>query len=189
MTKGRIEAFSDGVIAIIITIMVLELRAPEDHTIDGLIEVLPVFLTYILSFINVGIYWTNHHHMFHAVQKVSGRVLWANLHLMFWLSLVPFTTAFMDESLFLPMPVAFYSFNLAMCAVAYALLTLSLVAIHGAGSDFARAVRSGWKEKASLAAYLLAIPAAFVSVWISGALIVAVTLAWIVPDRRFRPAA
>ena len=185
MTKGRIEAFSDGVMAIIITIMVLELKVPEGHDLAALQHLLPVFLSYVLSFVNVGIYWNNHHHLFHAVKQVGGWVLWANLHLLFWLSLLPFATGFMEESGFEPFPVALYAADLMMCAVAYTLLVFALVAQHGAKSDFARALGSDRKGKLSLAAYVLSVPMAFVSVWVSLALILAVALTWIVPDRRF----
>jgi uncharacterized membrane protein len=189
MTKGRIEAFSDGVIAIIITIMVLELKVPhgEGHgvSLQTLMPLLPVFLSYVLSFANVGIYWNNHHHMFHAVKHVGGWVLWANLHLLFWLSLMPFATAFMGENHFAPVTVAVYAFDLAMCALAYTMLVRALLAEHGKGSEFARALGSDVKGKLSLAAYVASIPMAFVSVWISGALLITVALIWFVPDRRF----
>jgi uncharacterized membrane protein len=189
MTKGRIEAFSDGVIAIIITIMVLELKVPHEADLSALQHLLPVFMAYVLSFLNVGIYWNNHHHMFHSVKHVGGWVLWANLHLLFWLSLMPFATGFMEESGFEPMPVALYAFDLLMCAVSYTLLVQSLIAVHGKESEFARALGSDLKGKASLAAYIAAVPLAYVSVWLSLALILAVALIWVVPDRRFaRPA-
>ena len=189
MTKSRIEAFSDGVVAIIITIMVLELRLPEGHDLAALRELVPVFLAYVLSFTNIGIYWNNHHHTFQAVHHVGGWVLWANLHWLFWLSLMPFATGFMEESGFQPVPVAVYAFDLVLCALAYLLLLRALIAEHGADSDFAHALGSDLKGKLSLAAYVAAMPAAFVSVWISGVLIIGVALAWIVPDRRFsRPA-
>ncbi len=185
MTKGRLEAFSDGVLAIIITIMVLELKVPEEYDLAALRHLLPVFLAYVLSFINVGIYWNNHHHMFHAVKHVGGWVLWANLHLLFWLSLLPFATGFMEESGFQPVPVAIYGFDLLMCAIAYTLLVIALLAEHGRHSEFARALGSDSKGKISLVAYILSIPLAFVNVWVSLALILAVALIWIVPDRRF----
>jgi uncharacterized membrane protein len=189
ITKGRIEAFTDGVIAIFITIMVLELKVPHDPSAEALWHLLPVFLSYVLSFLNVGIYWNNHHHMFHAVKHVGGWVLWANLHLLFWLSLIPFTTGFMDESGFDAMPVALYAANLTLCAVAYTFLVTALKAVHGRDSAFARAFGSDLKGKLSLVAYVAAIPLAFVSAWISAALILAVALLWIVPDQRFsRPA-
>ncbi len=189
MTKGRIEAFTDGVIAIIITIMVLELKVPEHHDLASLRSLLPVFLSYVLSFLNVGIYWNNHHQLFHAVKHVGGWVLWANLHLLFWLSLMPFATGFMEESGFEPMPVALYAFDLLMCAIAYTILAISLVAQHGRGSDFARALGNDMKGNFSLLAYVLAVPAAFANVWIALALMLAVALIWIVPDRRFTPPA
>jgi uncharacterized membrane protein len=171
MTKNRIETFSDGVVAIIITIMVLEMKLPERNDIDALRELTPVFLAYVLSFANIGIYWNNHHHMFQAVKHVSGWVLWANLHWLFWLSLIPFVTGFMSESGFHAMPVALYAIDLTLCAVAYLLLMRAL------GSDL--------KGKLSLTAYVVAIPAAFAGVWISLTLFVVVAAAWIVPDRRF----
>jgi uncharacterized membrane protein len=189
MTKGRIEAFSDGVIAIIITIMVLELKVPHEASVEALTHLLPVFLAYVLSFVNVGIYWNNHHHMFHSVKHIGGWVLWANLHLLFWLSLLPFSTGFMEESGFEPMPVALYAFDLLMCGVSYTLLVWALIAEHGKDSEFARALGSDLKGKLSLVSYLIAIPMAYVNVWISLALILGVALTWIVPDRRFaRPA-
>ncbi|MCX7288370.1 MAG: TMEM175 family protein [Rhodobacterales bacterium] len=189
MTKGRIEAFSDGVIAIIITIMVLELKVPHEADLAALQHLLPVFLAYVLSFLNVGIYWNNHHHMFHSVKHVGGWVLWANLHLLFWLSLMPFATGFMEESGFLSMPVALYAFVLLMCAISYTLLTFALIAEHGRDSDFARALGSDAKGKASLAAYAAAVPLAYVNVWVSLALVLTVAVIWVVPDRRFaRPA-
>ena len=189
MNKGRIEAFSDGVIAIIITIMVLELRVPEQHDLAALRHLVPVFLAYVLSFLNVGIYWNNHHHLFQAVKKVGGWVLWANLHLLFWLSLMPFATGFMEESGFAPLPVAVYAFDLMMCAIAYTLLVFALVGQHGQDSDFARALGSDLKGKLSLGSYVFSVPFAFVNVWVSLALILAVALVWIVPDRRFARAA
>lgn len=185
MTKGRIEAFSDGVIAIIITIMVLELKVPEEANIEALSQLLPIFMAYVLSFLNVGIYWNNHHHMFHSVKHVGGWVLWANLHLLFWLSLLPFATGFMEESGFQSMPVAIYGFDLLMCGVGYTLLVRALIVEHGKDSDFAKALGSDLKGKLSLASYAVSIPMAYVSVWVSLALILGVALTWIVPDRRF----
>jgi uncharacterized membrane protein len=185
MTTGRLEAFSDGVFAIIITIMVLEIKRPEGDTIIALQSLLPVLFSYVISFIFVGIYWNNHHHLFHSVSRVGGWVLWANLHLLFWLSLMPFATGFMEESGFMPMPVALYAADLMMCAVAYTLLVFALVAEHGKESAFARALGSDLKGKLSLLAYVIAVPMAFVSVWVSLALILGVALTWIVPDRRF----
>jgi uncharacterized membrane protein len=185
MGKGRIEAFSDGVIAIIITIMVLEFKVPEGEGLEVLRPLIPVFLAYVLSFINVGIYWNNHHHMFQAVKHVSGKVLWANLHLLFWLSLMPFATGFMAENHFAAIPVAVYAFDLFMCAVAYTILVIHLIGHHGHDSDFAKAIGSDRKGKISLLFYLIAMPAALVNSWISLALILAVAYIWFIPDRRF----
>jgi uncharacterized membrane protein len=184
MGKGRLEAFSDGVIAVIITIMVLELKAPHGSTLDELLPLLPTFLTYVLSFIYVGIYWVNHHHFFHAVHKVSGGLLWANLHLLFWLSLVPFTTAWIGESHFTTWPVAIYGVNLLASAVAYTILTMVAVRVHGPDSEIARAVGRDKKGKISLLFYIASIPIAFLSPTISCALFVMVALIWFVPDRR-----
>jgi uncharacterized membrane protein len=185
MTKGRIEAFSDGVIAIIITIMVLELKVPEGHDLTVLSPLLPVFLSYVLSFANVGLYWNNHHHMFHAVRHIGGWVLWANLHLLFWLSLMPFATAFMGENDFAPVTVAVYAFDLFMCAVAYTLLVIALLEQHGHDSEFAHALGKDTKGKISLLCYILAIPLAFVTPIVALGLIAVVAVIWIVPDRRF----
>ena len=185
MTKGRIEAFSDGVIAIIITIMVLELRAPSGHDWADFRPMVPIFLCYILSFINVGIYWNNHHHMFHAVKHVGGWVLWANLHLLFWLSLMPFVTGMVGESEFAGVTVFLYAADLLMCAVSYYLLVLALLAEHGKTSDFARALGSDRKEKISLLAYVLALPLSLYLPVVSLLLIAVVAAIWIVPDRRF----
>jgi uncharacterized membrane protein len=185
MGKGRIEAFSDGVIAIIITIMVLEIKVPHGHDLAALAPLLPVFLSYVLSFVYVGIYWNNHHHMFQAVKHVDGSVLWANLFLLFTLSLLPFSTGFMGENEFAQVPVALYAFNLFMCAVAYTILAVSLTNLHGKGSDFEKALGKGIKEKLSLAAYIVAIPLVFVSPIISAILLLIVALIWLVPDRRF----
>jgi uncharacterized membrane protein len=185
MGKGRIEAFSDGVIAIIITIMVLELKVPHGTELSDLAALWPVFLSYVLSFVNVGIYWNNHHHLFHAAKKVSGPVLWANLHLMFWLSLMPFATAWAGENHFAPMTIAVYALDLMMCAVAYTILQVMLTRANGgAESIMARALGGDVKGKVSLAAYVLAIPLAFVSTALAGALIVIVALIWFIPDRR-----
>jgi uncharacterized membrane protein len=183
--KGRIEAFSDGVIAIIITIMVLEIKVPHGEDWAALQPLIPVFLAYVLSFVNVGIYWNNHHHMFQAVKHVEGKVLWANLHLLFWLSLMPFATGFMSENHFAPIPVAVYAFDLFMCAVAYTILVIVLIGHHGRDSDFAQALGTDRKGKISLACYLIAVPMAFINVWISIALMLFVAGMWFVPDRRF----
>lgn len=185
MPKGRLEAFSDGVIAIIITIMVLELKVPRGADLDAVTPLWPVFLSYVLSFVNVGIYWNNHHHMFHAVTHVTGRVLWSNLHLLFWLSLMPFATGFMGENQFAPLPAALYGLDLLMSAVAYFVLVRALVASHGRDSEFAARVGADWKGKVPLVAYSTAIGLAFVEPAISLAIYVAVAAIWFVPDRRF----
>jgi len=184
MGKGRLEAFSDGVLAVAITIMVLELKVPHDASIDALLAVWPVFLSYVLSFVYIGIYWNNHHHMLHATHHVSGGVLWANLHLLFWLSLIPFTTGWMGENHFAALPTALYGGVLLMAAIAYWLLQQCIVAVNGAQSTLAQAIGSDWKGKLSPVLYLAAIPLAFVSSWISNALFVLVALIWLVPDRR-----
>ena len=189
MTKGRIEAFSDGVLAIIITIMVLELKVPHGHDLEALRPLIPVFLSYVLSFLYVGIYWNNHHHTFHAVKQVGGWVLWANLHLLFWLSLLPFATGFMGENEMAAVPVAIYAVDLTMCAVAYTLLIRALVAEHGKESDFAKALGSDTKGKISLASYLASIGLAFVSPLGALVLMAVVAAIWVVPDRRFARAA
>ena len=181
MGKTRLEAFSDGVIAIIITIMVLELRVPHGA---ALVPLLPVFLSYVLSFVYVGIYWNNHHHLLHACGHVSGGVLWANLHLLFWLSLIPFTTGWMGENHFAPLPTALYGVVLLMSAIAYWLLQQCIVAANGMQSVLARSLGHDWKGKLSPLAYVTAIPMAFVNPWISCALYGAVALVWLVPDRR-----
>jgi uncharacterized membrane protein len=185
MHKGRIEAFSDGVLAIIITIMVLELKVPHGHDLAALQPLLPIFLCYALSFAIVGIYWNNHHHMFQAVKHVGGWVLWANLHLLFWLSLLPFATSFMGENQFAPMTVALYALNLLLCALSYTLLVRALLAEHGRSSDFAHALGSDTKSKVSLGCYALAVPVALWQPLLSLALIALVAAIWIVPDRRF----
>ncbi len=184
MSKGRLEAFSDGVIAIIITIMVLELRVPEGGDWQALVPLIPVFLSYVLSFVFVGIYWNNHHHLFQAVKQVNGAVLWANLHLLFWLSLVPFVTAWMGENEFAAWPVALYGIVLFAAGFAYYLLTNALVAHHGQDSELAQILSQNAKERASILLYALAIPLAFVSSWISGGLYVLVAIIWLIPDRR-----
>ena len=184
MTKGRLEAFSDGVIAIIITIMVLELRPPETGSLEGLRELRSDFLAYTLSFVYLGIYWNNHHHMLHASSHVTGGVLWANLHLLFWLSLVPFVTAWMGHHPGKAVPVAAYAAVQLMDAVAYTILERILVSTHGPDSRLARAVGHDTKGLVSLAAYVAAIPAAFVMPAVSYTLFVCVALLWLVPDRR-----
>jgi uncharacterized membrane protein len=186
MNKGRLEAFSDGVIAIIITIMVLELKVPHEADFSALQGKLPIFLSYVLSFIYIGIYWNNHHHMLHTVRKVNGRILWANLHLLFWLSLVPFATGWMGENHFAPSPMALYGIILIMCAIAYTILQSLIVKEHGAkDSVLAKAVGNGFKEKLSLVCYLIAIASAFfISQWIAGGLYIFVALIWLIPDKR-----
>ena len=184
MDKGRLEAFSDGVFAVIITIMVLEMKVPLGTSLDALAPMLPVFLVYVLSFVNVGIYWNNHHHMLHAVERVDGRSLWANLHLLFWLSLMPFTTGWMGENHFAALPTAVYGVVLLMAGAAYTLLQMALMAADTGRKTLSRAVGRDLKGKLSVLAYASAIPLAFVSQWISDVLYVAVALMWIVPDRR-----
>jgi uncharacterized membrane protein len=179
------EAFSDGVIAILITIMVLEMKVPHGTDFAALAGIWPVFLSYVLSFIYIGIYWNNHHHMMHAVRHIDGRVLWANLHLLFWLSLVPFVTGWMGENHFAPLTVAVYGAVLIGAGVAYGLLVMALRALHGPETTFARAVGAGLKEKISVATYAAAIGLAFVFHWAALALYVAVAILWLVPDRRF----
>ena len=188
MGKGRLEAFSDGVIAIIITIMVLELKVPHGETFDALAPLLPVFLSYVLSFVYVGIYWNNHHHMLHASTKVTGAILWANLHLLFWLSMLPFATGWMGENHFAPLPSALYGGVLLMAAIAYWILQQLIIASQGPGSLLQRAVGGDWKGKLSPVAYAIAIVAATWSQWVSLAIYVLVALAWLVPDRRIERA-
>jgi len=185
MTTSRLEAFSDGVIAIIITIMVLELRTPHGADLESLRPLLPQLLSYVLSFVYVGIYWNNHHHMFHAVHHVNGAILWANLHLLFWLSLVPFVTGWMDETHFAPLQVAAYGAVLLAAACSYSILTTVLVAGHGKDSLIARALGKDFKGKVSLAIYVVAIALAFWERWVSCALYALVAAIWLVPDRRF----
>ena len=185
MHKGRLEAFSDGVIAVIITIMVLEMKVPHGADPGTLAPLVPVFLTYVLSFVHVAIYWNNHHHMFHAVHHVSGGTLWANLHLLFWLSLVPFVTGWMNENHYAPLTVAAYGFVLMWAALSYTILVRVLLRHHGPDSAFARALGSDRKGNLSLAAYIAAVPLAFVHIWISLAIYVAVAGTWLIPDQRF----
>jgi uncharacterized membrane protein len=184
MGKSRLEAFSDGVIAIIITIMVLELKAPHEASLDALRPLLPVFLSYALSFIYVGIYWTNHHHLLHAAHRVSGGILWANLHLLFWLSLIPFATAWMDENHYAPAPTALYGAVLLMAGIAYWILQHLIIVSQGSDSILKRAVGSDWKGKLSPLAYLAAILLARWSSWLPQALYVGAALVWLIPDRR-----
>ena len=184
MGKGRLEAFSDGVLAIIITIMVLELKVPHGDDFASLRPLIPVFLSYLLSFVYIGIYWNNHHHMLHATQGVSGGILWANLHLLFWLSLVPFATGWMGENHFAAAPTALYGVPLFMAAIAYLFLQRAILAHQGHDSILAAAVGNDRKGKLSLLLYLLAPPLAFVRPWIAGGIYVLVAMIWLVPDRR-----
>ena len=188
MGRNRLEAFSDGVLAIIITIMVLEMKVPHGSDLSALRPLIPVFLSYVLSFVYLGIYWNNHHHMLHATQSVSGPILWANLHLLFWLSLFPFATAWMGENHFAPAPTALYGVPLLMAAIAYWLLQRAIIAKQGRASLLAFAVGSDLKGKLSPTLYLVAIPLAFWHQWIAGAIYVFVALMWLVPDRRIERA-
>ncbi|HEX3144401.1 MAG TPA: TMEM175 family protein [Pyrinomonadaceae bacterium] len=184
MTSNRVEAFSDGVIAIIITIMVLEFRPPHVPELAALRPLLPVFVSYAMSFVFVGIYWSNHHHLFQAVERVNGGVLWANLHLLFWLSLVPFVTAWIGATHFAAWPVALYGLVLVMAAIAYTIMTRALLSIHAGDSVLATALGRDFKGKISIALNVAAVPLAFVKPWISCALYVIVAVIWLVPDRR-----
>jgi uncharacterized membrane protein len=184
MDKGRLEAFSDGVLAIIITIMVLELRTPEQGTFSALYPLLPKFGSYILSFIFVGIYWNNHHHLWQAVEKVQGTVLWANLHLLFWLFLFPFGTSWRGQSNFSTLPVAFYGMVLWLAAFAYYLMVRALMSYHHRDSLLIKAIGDGRKERISLVLYTTAIPLAFLRPWIAMLLYVVVAAIWLIPDRR-----
>jgi uncharacterized membrane protein len=185
MNKNRLEAFSDGVIAIIITIMVLEFKVPHGEQLSDLLPLWPVFLSYVLSFANVGIYWNNHHHLMHAVKKVNGAVLWANLNLLFWLSLMPFATAWVGENHFAAMPMVVYCLDLCMCALAYTVLQFQIIRLQGQDSVLHQAVGSDFKGKVSLVSYVLAIPLALVGYpWLSGVLVGVVACIWFIPDRR-----
>src|SRR5246127_3478032 len=184
MTKGRLEAFSDGVIAIIITIMVLEMKVPHGDGLGALQPLAPVFLSYVLSFLYVGIYWNNHHHLLHSTHRVNGSILWANLHLLFWLSLFPFTTGWLGENHLAAMPAAVYGFVLLMAAIAYYILERAIIAREGRDSLVARAVGGEWKGKLSLVLYLVAIVLAFVSPWVAAGLYVFAALLWLIPDPR-----
>lgn len=184
MNKGRLEAFSDGVIAILITILVLELKIPHGTDWEALRPLLPIFLTYVLSFIYLGIYWNNHHHMLQATERINGKILWANLHLLFWLSLIPFVTGWMGENHFATLPTAVYGVVLLLAAIAYTILQTLIVAQHGANSTLAQAVGNDKKGKLSMLLYLVAIPSAFIHQWIADGIYVFVALIWLVPDRR-----
>jgi uncharacterized membrane protein len=184
VTKGRLEAFSDGVIAILITIMVLELRTPHGDDLEALRPLLPVFLTYVLSFVFLGIYWNNHHHLLHLTERINGKILWANLHLLFWLSLVPFVTGWMGENHFAPLPTAGYGTVMLLAGIAYLILQKTIVAHQGSHSKLAAALAKDVKGPASAALYAIAIAMAFVRQWISHAIYVFIALMWLVPDRR-----
>jgi uncharacterized membrane protein len=188
MTTARLEAFTDAVIAIVITILVLELRAPHEPELAALSDVVPVFLTYVLSFVYLGIYWNNHHHMMVLTERVNGKILWANLHLLFWLSLVPFTTAWMGETDFAASPTAVYGVDLLLAAIAYFILQTAIIAEEGPDSRLRAALGRDLKGKISPLLYFAAIPLAFVSPWIALAVYVFVALMWLVPDRRIESA-
>ena len=188
MSKGRLEAFSDGVIAVIITIIVLEMKAPHGDEPAALLPLIPVFMSYVLSFLYVGIYWNNHHHLFHATQRIGGAVLWANLHLLFWLSLIPFVTAWMGENHFAAMPTALYGVILLFAAIAYTILQSVLVATEGQDSLLKAAIGRDFKGKLSMLAYASAIGLAFVWQWVAGLLYLLVALMWLIPDRRIERA-
>ena len=184
MESNRVEAFSDGVLAIIITIMVLELKVPHGDSVEALEPLIPVFLSYVLSFIYVGIYWNNHHHMFQTTKHVSGGILWANLHLLFWLSLFPFSTAWIGENHLASTPTAVYGFVLLMAGVAYYILQRLIILEQGQNSLLASAIGRDWKGKLSPVAYLAAIPLAFINPWIASGIYMVVALTWLIPDRR-----
>jgi uncharacterized membrane protein len=184
MSKGRLEAFSDGVVAILITIMVLDLKVPHGADSAALRPLLPVFSTYVLSYVFLGIYWNNHHHMLHAAERINGAILWANLHLLFWLSLVPFVTGWMGENHLAPLPTAVYGAVLLLSAIAYTILQRAIMGHQGAGSKLAAAVGSDGKGKLSMGLYALAILLAFIQPWIAAAIYALVALMWLVPDRR-----
>lgn len=188
MNKNRLEAFSDGVIAIIITIMVLEMKVPHGTDLAALAKTLPVFLSYVVSFVYVGIYWNNHHHLLQAVKKVNGAILWANLHLLFWLSLIPFVSGWLGENHVASLPAALYGVVLIGAGLGYFILTYALIAHHGQDSALALAIKSGFKEKLSIVIYALSIPLAFVHPWIACGLYTFVAALWLVPDRRIEKA-
>ncbi|MGH9352142.1 MAG: TMEM175 family protein [Terriglobia bacterium] len=188
MSKGRVEAFSDGVLAVIITIMVLEMKSPHGTRLAALRPLIPVFLTYVLSFVYIGIYWNNHHHLLHATQRVNGATLWANMHLLFWISLVPFTTAWMGENHFSTWPVALYGIVLLLAAAAYLILTRALITLHGPDSTIATSIGRDMKGKISFVIYAAAIPLAFVQTWAACACYIVVAVVWLKPDRRIERA-
>jgi len=184
MKKGRLEAFSDGVLAIIITIMVLEIKVPHGDSFEDLKELVPVFLSYVLSFIYIGIYWNNHHHMMHTVNKVTGDILWANLHLLFWLSLVPFATGWMGENHFSQIPIALYGIVLLMSGVAYYILQTRIIKNDGHDSILKKAIGSDWKGKTSPVFYSIAIASCAFNSWIAGSIYIFVAFMWLIPDKR-----
>ena len=184
MPKTRLEAFSDGVLAIIITIMVLELKVPHGENLSVLAPLLPVFFSYVLSFVYIGIYWNNHHHMLHAVNRITGGVLWANLHLLFWLSLFPFVTGWMGENSFAQLPTAFYGGVLLMAAIAYQVLVVTITREEGPDSLLAKAVGKDFKGKLSIVAYVVAIALCWFNQWAAQTIYIGVALVWLVPDRQ-----
>ena len=184
MNKGRMEAFSDGVLAIIITIMILEIKVPHGKDFKDLIPLIPIFLSYILSFLYIGVYWNNHHHMMQTVKKVNGNILWANLHLLFWLSLIPFVTGWIGENSFAQKPMALYGFILLMAAIAYYILQLQIIRFHGIDSVLAKAIGKDVKGKISPILYVAGITFSWINTWISSALFVFVALIWLIPDKR-----
>lgn len=184
MNKSRLEAFSDGVFAILITIMVLELKVPHGIDFVSLKPVIPVFFSYVLSFVYLGIYWNNHHHLLHTIKKVTGSILWANLHLLFWLSLIPFVTGWMGENNFAPVPLALYGINLLLAAVAYYILQTVILKKHGRDSILAKAIGKDLKGKISPILYVIAILSTFLNDWIAGGIYVLVALIWLIPDKR-----
>jgi uncharacterized membrane protein len=186
--KERLTAFSDGVIAIIITIMVLELKVPHGDDLATLAKLVPVFLSYVLSFVYIAIYWNNHHHLLYTCEQVDSAILWANMHLLFWLSLIPFATGWMDENHFSALPTAIYGVSLLMPAIAYFILQWTIVRLHGQDSVLAKAIGRDFKGKVSAILYLIAIPSAFLAPWLSQAIYVAVALMWLCPDRRIERA-
>lgn len=188
MNKGRLEAFSDGVLAIVITIMVLEIKVPHGNDLDSLIPLIPIIISYILSFIYIGIYWNNHHHMLQTVTQVSGGILWANLHLLFWLSLVPFVTGWIGENNFSPIPMAFYGVVLLMASLAYFILQKMIISKQGSNSILSKALGADLKGKVSPALYILAIFSTSISQWIAASIYVTVALIWLIPDRRIESA-
>ena len=184
MKKGRLEAFSDGVFAIIITIMVLELHVPHGDNISDLLPMMPVFMSYVLSFMYVGIYWNNHHHMIYATERINGAILWANLNLLFWLSLIPFATAWMGENHFTRWPVIFYGLLLIMNGIAYTILCRLLIKEAGTDSPLAKALGRDWKGKLSVVGYTIAVGLTFINPWLAFSIYVMVALMWFIPDRR-----